>query len=253
MSGPIHRIADDFWNIRGSYKFKGLLELGTHSSLVRKADGRFLLLDGYTLDDEDLAAVRAHTDGGEAIEAILHVHPFHTLHVEAAHQQFPGAKLYGTARHHRLFPDLPWEPEHTEDPALHARLADDLAFTVPRGVAFIPDDENLHFASVLVVHRASRAMHVDDTLMYTSLPFVGGVRFHPTLGKVLQPRAGAVAEFRAWTEELLTLCEGVDHLCAAHTKSLLHVSDGGPPLVERVREAVGKVDKVLRKHEAAHG
>jgi hypothetical protein len=44
----------------------------------------------------------------------------------------------------------------TEDPELHAQFAEDFEFSVPRGVDFISANENVHFSSVLVLHRRPR-------------------------------------------------------------------------------------------------
>lgn len=240
-------IADGFWNIRGSFRILGLLDIGTQTSLVRLGSGEFVLLDCYPLKDDVWEQVSALTDGGEAITAILNVHPFHTIHVRAVHEHLPNARLYGTARHHDKMPNLPWQPERTEDEAIRALFADDLEFSVPPGVELIPDNENLHFGSVLVFHPATRTLHVDDTLTWSTLPLVGGLTFHPTLGSVLQERPAAAAEFRAWAQQLATRCEQVDHLCTAHMRSL-------PPddlsIADRVRKALDSVEKKLAAHES---
>ena len=73
---------------------------------------------------------------------------------------FPDATSYGTARHRRLAAPLRWAPETTDNDAFAARYADDFDFLVPRGVDFIPDNENLHFASVLAIHRSSKTLRV---------------------------------------------------------------------------------------------
>jgi hypothetical protein len=140
----------------------------------------------------------------------------------------------------------------TEDPELHAEFAD-FRFSIPRGVDFISDNENLHFSSVLAFHPASRTLHVDDTLMFTKLPVIGGVRMHPTLKSVLQPRAGAVAEFRAWGDELVAECADIDNLCAAHTRPLLGRDNKGASIAHRVREALDRVSGTLDAHEKTHG
>lgn len=251
MADSILRIAEGFWNIRGSFRIAGVIDIGTQMSLVRRDDGRFLLLDSYELSGAPLDELLALTDGGKAIDAILNVHPFHTIHCKAVHAQFPHAKLYGTARHARKQPGLPWEAIRTEDPVIAERFPE-LFFSVPRGVHFVPDNENLHFASVLVFHPASRTLHVDDTLMFSKLPLVGGLSFHPTLAKVLEERPGAVVDFRAWTDDLLALCADVDHVCAAHTRPLL-VRDGETPVVERVRKALRAVESKLAAHEKRFG
>lgn len=253
MADRILEIEDGFWNIRGSFRIAaGLVDIGTHASLVRLASGRFVLLDAYTLAGEVERRVFELTDGGAAIEAVLHVHPFHTVHARAVHQQLPHARLYGTRRHAQIAPDLPWDDLRTEDPALHARFADDLDFTVPRGVDFVPADERLHFSSVLVHHRATGTLHVDDTLSYLNVPLIGGLRFHPTLKSVLQPRAGAAAEFRAWAAELLARCATVRHLVTAHGATPCKIP-AGCDVADMVRDALAAVEGTLKAHERRYG
>jgi hypothetical protein len=251
MADRLERISDDFFNIRGSFKVAVVVDIGTQASLVRRDDGSFVMLDSYTLKGEVLDEVMALTDDGRAVQAILHLHPFHTIHVKKSAAQFPDARQYGTDRHVRKAPDLRWEPERTDHPDCHALFADDLAFSVPRGVDFVPDNEHLHFASVLAFHPASRTLHVDDTLMFNKLPVVGGLSLHPTLGKVLQRRPGAVAEFRAWGDELVAQCADVEQVCPAH----VHLPPRQPPgqVAQQVRQAFDAVEKTLAKHEAAHG
>ncbi len=139
-------------------------------SLVRRANGRYLALDACGLVPETRALLDEKTRGGEELEAFLHLHPFHTLHVRKLHQLYPRARLYGTARHHTQLPDLPWDALRTEDPALHAHFAADLDFTVPRGVDLVTPNPRVHFGSVLAIHQATRTLHVDDTLIYAKLP-----------------------------------------------------------------------------------
>lgn len=252
-------VGDGFWNVRGSFEIGGVLDVGTQMSLVRLANGRYVALDAYAVDGAAERWLDEQTGGGDALEAFLHVHPFHTLHVRALHERYPHARLYGTARHHARFADLPWEDERTEDPALHARYADDLDFSVPRGVELIPDNENLHFASVLVFHRASRTLHVDDTLTYLRLPKLlrwlarDVLRFHPTLGRVLEPRAGAVRDFRDWAGELIERAQSVDNLCAAHVAPLLARDNDGDAIAPRIVRALDAADRALRRHERRYG
>lgn len=251
MKDQLVQIADGFWNVRGSFRVAGVFDAGTHTSLVRLRDGGFVLLDAYTLDDEPERQVQALTDQGRAVRAVLNLHPFHTRHVEHCLRPYPHAKLYGTRRHKEREPALPWQPLETDDPALHALFADDFLFSVPRGVELIPKHQGLHFASVLAFHRASKTLHVDDTLTWVDLPLVRGLRFHPSLRFVLERRPGAVAAFRGWVDELLALCADTEHLCTAHAKPL-------PPQPTRelptlVREAVARVDSILRRHERKYG
>lgn len=258
--GSIIRVAPDFWNIRGSFKVGGLVDVGTHVSLVRRSNGKFVFLDSYTLSDEVEQEVRALTSGGADIEAILNVHPFHTVHVRNMHERFPNAKLFGTARHHEKFSELPWETIRTEDPALHAELTDDFDFSVPRGVDFISKNENVHFSSVLVLHRGSKTIHVDDTIMYVKLPKVARAfgrselfSFHPTLRQALERRPGACTDFRSWARELAERWRDAQNLCAAHTAVLTEERNRGPSIHLRILEALEKTEGKLRAHEKKYG
>ena len=253
MADRILPVGEGFWNIRGSFKIAGVIDIGTQASLVRLQAGGFALLDSYTLTGEVERRVMDLTDGGRAVRAVLNLHPFHTIHVERTIARFPDAAHYGTARHLARAPDAPWQALRCEDPELHDLFADDLRFSVPRGVDFISPDPNLHFSSVLALHRSSRTLHVDDTLTWVGLPVVGGLSFHPTLAKVLERRPGAVADFRSWADELVALCADVDHLCTAHTRPLPPVPPEGAPVADQVRAALAKVEKVLVRHEKRFG
>ena len=92
-SNIIH-VGEGFWNIRGSLKIGGILDVKTHASLVRRKGGGYILLDAYELDEATRSWIAEETSGGDAIEAVLHLHPFHTLFVRALHEAYPKAKLY---------------------------------------------------------------------------------------------------------------------------------------------------------------
>ncbi|CAN5925248.1 hypothetical protein BH11MYX4_BH11MYX4_42480 [soil metagenome] len=252
-------MADGFWNIRGSFMIAGFYDLGTQASLVRRASGKFVVLDSCSIADDTRRWIHAQTRDGDDIEAILNLHPFHTLHVRSLHEAYPRAKLYGTARHRAKLADLPWQPLLTEDPALHEAFREDLGFSVPRGVDFIPKNENLHFSSVLAFHHASKTLHVDDTLLYMRVPWPFRLfkpdvtRLHPTLGAVLERRAGAAADFRAWARELVERTRDVQNLCAAHSTALLAGKNEGASIAARVEAAVRAVEGKLQAHERKFG
>jgi hypothetical protein len=246
-------ITDDFLNIRGSFRIGGLIDIGTQASLVRRANGRFVFLDSCALSDAVQREVDALTNGGEDVEAILNVHPFHTVHVRAMHERYPGAKLYGTARHLARFPDLPWQKTRTEQPRLHRMFEEDFEFSVPRGVDFISANDNVHFSSVLVLHRASRTIHVDDTLMYSRLPlpmrmlgYPDILYFHPTLWQALEKRRGAGRDFRDWAEELAERWRDAENMCAAHTAVLTAEGNRGGSIHDRILTALDRVSVLLR-------
>lgn len=259
MTDHILRVSDSFWNLRGSFKIGGIIDVGTQASLVRRANGRFVFLDAYTLSDSVRREVNSLTRDGQDVEAIVNVHPFHTLHVRSMHRAFPSARLYGTTRHRSQLPDLPWEQTLIEDPATHALFAEDLGFSVPRGVDFVSADENVHLSSVLVLHRASRTLHVDDTFTYMRMPWpirllapAGLLRIHPTLPKALERRAGAARDFRRWVEEFAERCRDVEHLCAAHTTALMTPAPG-TSISALLRQALDKAERTLRAHELRYG
>ena len=260
MSDDIIRVSDSFWNLRGSHKIGGILDVKTQTSLVRRANGKFLFLDAYTLSDSVRREVHARTRDGQDVEAIINLHPFHTLHVRAMHRDFPNARLYGTARHRAKLPELPWEQTLSEDAATHALFAEDLEFSIPRGVDFIPADENVHLSSILALHRASKTLHVDDTFTYLQLPGplrllapLGVLRIHPTLAKALERRAGAAREFRSWVLEFSERCRGIEHLCAAHMTTLTFTKEADRSLSELLRTALEKAEGTLQTHERRYG
>jgi len=252
-------LGQGFWNVRGDLRIGGVLNVGTQASLVRRASGKYVLLDACELDTKTRAFIDGETNGGDAIEAVLHLHPFHTLFVKPLHAIYPKAKLYGTARHQRLAADLPWQPERTDQPLLHQLFADDFDFSVPRGVDFIPANENLHFSSVLAFHRASRTLHVDDTLCYVRLPRLlrplkeDMLGFHPSLARVLERRAGAASDFRAWAKELVERSRAVENLCTAHLHVLASTEVGNQSIADRVQLAVHKLEPKLAAHERRYG
>ena len=258
MSDKIIDLGNGFWNIRGAFRIGGVLNIGTQTSLVRRQNGKFVLLDSYPLKGAVKTAVDELTDNGALIEAILNVHPFHTVHVTALHEAFPEAALYGTARHHENFPELPWRPERTEDEALWDQFSDDLDFTVPAGVDFISENSSVHFSSVLVYHAGSKTIHVDDTFMYLKLPLpmrvvspFPRVTLHPTLHQALEKRAGASADFKAWMEEIIDRWGEADHLCAAHNAAL--TESAGRPIAKRLTRALKLAAPVLNGHRLRFG
>lgn len=251
------QLAPDFWNLRGHYHIAGLVDVGTQMSLVRLRNGRFVLLDSYASDPDGLRTVEALTDGGHALDAILNVHPFHTLHVAALHRHFPDARLIGTQRHHRRFPDLPWFGPPIEEYAAQQPFADDFDFSVPAGVDFVCPDERVHVASVLVRHRHNRIVHVDDTLNAFRLPRLmrpiapsPRLRFHPMLGKALQKRTGATADFERWARALAADWGDTRIVCAAH--STVHRL-GAAEFEGEVRAALAAAGRTLTRHRRRFG
>jgi len=259
MSSKLIQLSDNFWNIRGSFKIAGIIDIGTQASLVRLANGKFVFLDSYTLGGSVLQEIDQLTGKGKNVVAVLNLHPFHTIHVAWMHEHYPGARHFGTARHLSKFPELEWQSSLTEETKTHAMFAEDFEFSVPRGVDFISDDENVHFSSVLAFHPMSKTIHVDDTLMYIRLPllmrFFGltdSLSFHPTLAKVLEKREGAAQEFREWLLALAEDWQSTENLCAAHT-AVLRAEKSDVSIHDRLLKALDKVESKLASHEGKYG
>ncbi len=253
MSDRIVPIADSFWNVRGSFKLGGRVDIGTQCSLAQLADGSYALLDAYTLEGEVKERIFAKTNDGRDISSVIHLHPFHTTHVAPVAAQLPHAVHYGSARHRSREPDLKWSTLSVETDAFRAHFAADFEFSIPRGMPFISDDPRLHFSSVLAIHRASRTLHVDDTLGWNPIPGIRGVGFHPTLALVLERRPGAASEFRGWAKELASRARTIDHIVTAHPRTLPPAPRQGSGLEPAVRRALKWVEPVLAVHERRWG
>lgn len=74
----VFRVADKFINIRGSFKL-GPADIGVHTSLVKRKSGKWLMLDSVKLESQAKAEVDKITNNGADLEAILNLHPFHTV------------------------------------------------------------------------------------------------------------------------------------------------------------------------------
>lgn len=221
MTRGLVNLGHGFWNVRCTMKIGGILNIGTHVSIVRKKSGRFLILDSYTLNGEIKDQVMGLTDDGRLVDAVLNLHPFHTLHCDAMARDFPWAKFYGSERHRRVCPGVPWEGEAVESPEVAGQFEEDLLFSLPQGIDYISADENVHAGSLLAYHPESGALHVDDTFNVLPVPPVLRRRIpklllHPTLKKALKTHDGALDEFCSWLEALGRDWAGVRALCAAH-------------------------------------
>lgn len=253
----MQQLADTFWNFRGSFRIAKVFDVGTQMSLVRRANGRFLLLDSYNVEGDDRKKLLALTDRGTAIEAIINVHPFHTLHCRAMHELAPSARLIGTGRHKAHVSELPWEDGVIEDAATQSEFADDLEFSVPGGVDLVPDDDSVHAGSVLVRHRKSGIVHVDDTLNVIAAPGIlkrilpqSNLKFHPTMPKALEKHSGAADAFAAWARDLAESWSDTRIVCAAHSAVRRLPRDGWR---NEVLAALAGMEKTLDKHRTEYG
>jgi hypothetical protein len=226
-------------------------------SLVRKPGGTFILLDSHEPDKTDMDELMALSDGGSLIDAVLNVHPFHTVHCDFIQEKLPHARLIGTRRHHRKMPHLAWDSALIEDAATQQEFSEILDFSIPAGVDFISDDETVHVSSVIVRHRASGIVHVDDTLMFLDVPSLlqkvapgPDLRFHPKLSEGLEKCEGAADDYRRWAAILAHDWRDTKIVCAAHN-GILRLTDQTFP--EAIENALEYASETLEEHIRSFG
>lgn len=220
MSHKIIDLGSGFWNIRGSFKIGGLLDIGTHCSLVKLNSGKFIFLDSYTLEGNVRAKVMTLTNNGEKVESILNLHPFHTVHCAQMAKDFPNAVNYGSSRHHTRVPEVQWENDFVESEAVAKRYPE-LEFSICQGIHYIHPNEMIHAGSLLAYHLASKSVHVDDTLMTPPAKFLKAIlpslMIHPTTKQALKDEPNAGQQYCDWLESLAHEWCDTRNFCAAHS------------------------------------
>ena len=248
MSDKIYDLGSGFWNIQGSHKMGGVLDIGTQCSLVQLASGNFVFLDSYTLTDEVRAQIMALTDRGQKVEAVLNLHPFHTVHCERMASDFPQAIFYGSARHRKQVPQVQWSEDNVESDAVAERYPE-LRFSLSQGIDYISANENIHAGSLLAYHPASQSLHVDDTFMSPPSKLLKALlpelMLHPTTKKALTSAPDAGEQYCQWATELAHQWRHTRHFCAAHS-GIINFEVGGfeNALVKAVNKARPKLEKV---------
>lgn len=220
MSDKIIDLGAGFWNIRGTFRLGGVLNIGTHCSLVKLTSGKFVFLDSYTLTDDVRAQVMALTNNGQDVEAVLNLHPFHTVHCAQMAKDFPQAIFYGSSRHHKKVPEVQWAKDLVESDAVAERYPE-LKFSISQGIHYIAPNEMIHAGSLLVFHPASKSLHVDDTFMSPPTKLLEAVLpellLHPTTKKALKNEPNAGKEYCDWVSNLAHEWREVRNFCAAHS------------------------------------
>jgi len=254
----VQEIGPGFFNFRGSYKIViGLIDIGTHMSLIRLSTGRFLVVDAIPITDTIKAELDKLTDNGTKIEAFIASHPFHTLSIPSFHKFYPQAAFYGCPRHLKKFPEITWSGDLNDCNARN-KWSPEVEMRVPTGSEFIspmPEKSN-HFSCVFVYHKASRTIHVDDTIMYCPHPGfllkLGGFRddsmsFHPSMKNVgLQPHANAPLEFRDFVNDVLKDWD-FDNICTAHMGN--KVGGAKPQLQQLLKDSESMLNKLAEKRK----
>jgi hypothetical protein len=227
MSLPIGSLLSTgpkFWNIRSSllYGF-GLVDIGTHMSIIQLNSGRFLVLDTIPLSPSTKADIDTLTNNGSLIEAVVATHPYHSLYFESFYQMYPSPKYYGTARHLRNITGVKWTGDITRDDNMKLWIDDGVEMRIPAGADFNNPVEDNHFAGIFVYHRPSRTIHLDDTLSYFNevgfvMKMFGSkpkrLNFHPQIAKALCTKE-APLQFKSWLEDIVRDWD-FDHIVTAH-------------------------------------
>lgn len=219
MSEKIHDLGSGFWNIRGEFRIGGIINIGTHCSLIKLESGKFIFLDSYELTGEVRDKVMALTNNGQEVEAVLNVHPFHTIHCAKMAEDFPQATFYGSSRHAKKVPEIKWSDDLVESEAVAKRYSE-LKFSISQGVHYISPNEMIHAGSLLAYHPASKSLHVDDTFMSPPTKLLKSilpeVMLHPTTKKALEDKPNAGKDYCDWAEKIAHDWD-VRNFCAAHS------------------------------------
>ena len=220
MTDKIYNLGAGLWNIQGSHKIGGIIDVGTQCSLVQLSSGRFIFLDSYTLTGDIHSQVMALTDNGLNVEAVLNVHPFHTLHCAQMAKDFPQAIFYGSQRHPEQVPEVKWSEDWVESDVV-TQCYPELEFSLPQGIYYISPNAKVHAGSLLVRHLASQSVHIDDTFMSPPSKLLKAVlpelMLHPTTKKALKNEPNAGKQYCDWATELAYHWRDTHNFCAAHS------------------------------------
>ena len=219
MADDILNVGAGFWNVRGSFKIGGILDVGAQCSLVKLSSGKFIFLDSYELKDEVRDTVMKLTNNGQDVAAVLNVHPYHTVHCEQMAKDFPQAIFYGSRRHPEQAPAVNWSSDLVESKAVTERYPE-LEFSLPKGIYYIAPEEAVHAGSLLVYHPTSKSLHVDDTFMTPPIKILDAVLpevlLQPDTKKALKDDPDAGKQYCDWATQLAHDWD-VRYFCAAHT------------------------------------
>eukprot|EP01127_Copromyxa_protea_P004300 TRINITY_DN1417_c0_g1_i2.p2 TRINITY_DN1417_c0_g1~~TRINITY_DN1417_c0_g1_i2.p2 ORF type:complete len:293 (-),score=40.24 TRINITY_DN1417_c0_g1_i2:1203-2081(-) len=251
-SSRLVQVGPGFWNIRGSFKvLAGIVNIGTHMSIVQLSSGKFLVVDTIPLDPELKSEIDALTNNGRDMEAVIATHPFHTLAFNGFYEAYPDVPFYGTPRHLRNIKNIPWFG-CIGDPQVMATWLPDVELRIPDGAEWerpVPESTN-HFNCCWVYSPAAKTVHVDDTFNYVAdPPFIARIvglskdqlSFHPSMhGPGLHHTEQAPYEFKAWLEQVLNDWD-FDNMCCAHVENKI----GGAHAA--VKQALLEAEPTLEK------
>ena len=213
----------------------GIVDIGTHMSLLRLKSGNFIALSAVDVSDakgplrEDINLL---TDDGKRLVAVYATHPFHTVHFPSFYNAFPDAKYYGTPRHLRKQKEIPWAGVVTDEKVRNAYPDEVLMSFPPVSCAEFDNPKpplTNHFSNLFVVHRESKSLFNDDCVLFFDSPatrmgklvWLLGKRhntfqFHRSMYKVgLRHTADAGRTFLDWFKAMVE-SEDINAVATAH-------------------------------------
>mmetsp|Transcript_13968 Transcript_13968/g.32898 ORF Transcript_13968/g.32898 Transcript_13968/m.32898 type:complete len:282 (-) Transcript_13968:55-900(-) len=243
-------VAPGFYNVRAHfYVLAGMIDIGTHMSLCRLQNGKFLVLDAIKPVPALKKEIDQLTNGGELIDAVIATHPFHSLYFKDFYAAYPNTRYFGTPRHIKMIKDIPWAGETMES---KGQWEPEIEMRIPAGSEYVdpkPPKSN-HFCNVVVFHKASRTIFNDDNLMVFNDPgFLlrmfgikdGDVIFHPSIkGPGLNPTPEAPLEYKKWILQMLIDWD-FDNLVTAHNGNQI----GGAK--QKIEALLNKSEKLFAK------
>jgi hypothetical protein len=99
----------NYINVRGHFRvFAKMVDIGTQMSIAQMSNGNFVVFDTVELNNHLRNQINQLTDNGDLIEGVIGTHPSHTQSFLTFYQTYPQAAYYGTPRHLRVLPQIPW-------------------------------------------------------------------------------------------------------------------------------------------------
>jgi len=257
-------IGNNFWNVRSRFvKFKGLVDIGTHMSIIKLANGNYLLFSTVPLTDDLKQEIDALTDNGKKIEAFVAKHPFHPLAFPGFYQAYPNVPFYGTPRHIRVQKDIKWTGD-VNDVGIQKKWEPEVFMRIPAGAEFVapvPESYN-HFNCMWVFHPESKTIHVDDTINYFSNPSMimkvagkkkGCMEFHDSLkGPALFPKPESPKQLKEWCDAVIKDWD-FDNMCCAHIGNKIGgAKDSFKEVLANSQPLFDKLTAQFTQHAATH-
>lgn len=102
-------VGSGFYNLKTSFYTNTVINVGSQMSLLSlKSTGKYLVLDTCALTAAAKIELDYLTQNGTLIDGVIATHPFHTTYFTTFHAMYPDAKYYGTPRHLKMIPSIPW-------------------------------------------------------------------------------------------------------------------------------------------------